>query len=535
MSAERLITLLVLLLAATPVSAERLVFGSFGARDNADAYARSLTATLGHALHVAPAPADGTYLFRVQSERLDPAAFSALRARARALSLAHWRLLETAGAVAAAPVVKAEDAPSIVEVAARADGDVTRARERQLRPAAGAALGRADSAAGRSELDWDIGLQGRTFQSDGYADQSRFVGSVSVQPDFYRSWGERHSLTFSPFARYDSEDSKRTHADVRELFYSYVGEAWDVHVGAQRVFWGVTEFHHLVDVINQTDLVENIDTEDKLGQPMVRLSTVRSWGVLDLFALTGFRERTFPGDDGRFRLPVPIADDATYASGAQELRLDGAIRWSHHLGPLEFGVHHFSGTSRDPLFEPRLTSGGTLELVPHYVTIDQTGVDAQAIAGDWVFKLEGISRSGFGPRYEAFNLGVERTLVGVMGTRTDLGLVVEYMHDERGAEAFNTLFESDVALGGRFQFNDFANTQALVGFILDTDRDDYVISLEASRELNAAWALSIEGRVFSGGDPLPADAGLEVLVNENLKSSWLQQDDYLQLELTRFF
>ena len=40
---------------------------------------------------------------------------------------------------------------------------------------------------------------------------------------------------------------------------------WSLSIGLGKVFWGVTEFNHLVDVINQTDLVEGIDGEAKLG------------------------------------------------------------------------------------------------------------------------------------------------------------------------------------------------------------------------------------------------------------------------------
>ena len=198
-------------------------------------------------------------------------------------------------------------------------------------------------------LDLDLGLQLRAFSKSGLDGQSRTQGSVSAQLEYYRAWNEdRSSLTFTPFVRVDGEDDERTHFDVRELFWSRVGPDWDLHLGAKQVFWGVTEFKHLVDVINQTDLVENIDGEDKLGQPMAHLSVVRDWGILDFYLLTGFRERTFPGSDGRLRPPLPVDDDARYESGAGRWRVDGAVRWQRQLGRLTLGIHHFSGTSRAP-------------------------------------------------------------------------------------------------------------------------------------------------------------------------------------------
>ncbi len=73
----------------------------------------------------------------------------------------------------------------------------------------------------------------------------------------------------------------------------------ETRVGVRRVFWGVTEFQHLVDIINQSDSVEDIDNEDKLGQPMINLSLVKDWGIVDFFVLPYFRERTFAGAEGR--------------------------------------------------------------------------------------------------------------------------------------------------------------------------------------------------------------------------------------------
>jgi hypothetical protein len=301
------------------------------------------------------------------------------------------------------------------------------------RPASGQPAS-GDAGRGRSHhsLDLDLGLQLRAFPKSGLDGQSRTQASVSAQLEYHGAWDEsRSSLTFTPFVRLDGEDDERTHFDVRELFFSRVGPNWDVHLGAKQVFWGVTEFKHLVDVINQTDLVENIDGEDKLGQPMAHLSLVRDWGILDFYLLTGFRERTFPGSDGRLRPPLPVHDDARFESGAGRWRVDGAVRWQHQLGPLTFGIHHFSGTSRAPVLIPEPDPDGEPVLRPFYPVIDQTGMDAQAIFGDWAWKLEAVSSSGYEGRYSAFNAGFERTLVGFLGGRSDVGLVVEYMFDGR--------------------------------------------------------------------------------------------------------
>ncbi|HHH47651.1 MAG TPA: hypothetical protein ENK51_01995, partial [Gammaproteobacteria bacterium] len=96
--------------------------------------------------------------------------------------------------------------------------------------------------------------------------------SFSAQPEYYHEWDSgRQSLTVVPFARWDQGDSRRSHADIRELNWLKASDNWELRAGIGKVFWGVTESQHLVDIINQTDFVENLDGEDKLGQPMIQL------------------------------------------------------------------------------------------------------------------------------------------------------------------------------------------------------------------------------------------------------------------------
>ena len=180
-----------------------------------------------------------------------------------------------------------------------------------------------------------------------------------------------------PFARWDEQDSERSHVDIRELTWIHVSDSWELRSGIRKVFWGVTESQHLVDIINQTDNLENPDGEEKLGQPMINLSFWRDWGVLDLYVLFGFRERRFPGVSGRPRLPFLIDEDAAiFESSAEQWHTDFAIRWVQSIGELELGLSHFSGTSRDPRFLPQFATDPLgfptdLILIPVYDQIDQ--------------------------------------------------------------------------------------------------------------------------------------------------------------------
>ena len=333
------------------------------------------------------------------------------------------------------------------------------------------------------------------------------------------------------------QDDERTHFDIRELTWVHVADDFELRSGIRKVFWGVTESQHLVDIINQTDTVENPDGEEKLGQPMINLSFLRDWGVFDLYWLMGFRERKFSGPEGRPAFPFEIStDQSEYESSAEARRSDFAVRWVQSIGELELGISHFSGTSREPRFMPRFTLQNNLPtsviLVPYYDVIDQTGLDAQFFLGDWAFKLEAISRSGQGDRYAAATAGFEKTFVGFAGTRGNLGVIAEYLFDERGAEG-PAIGQDDLAIGLRYAFNDAANTTALLVALIDRASHEYVTTFEASSRLGERLKLTVEASMINNTRNIPRGflGLLEVQADPDADLAFLQDEDFVKFEL----
>ena len=386
-------------------------------------------------------------------------------------------------------------------------------------------------APGAVELSGRFELEPRGFtQSPAHPRQNRNGVSLAVQPELYHSFDDdRQSLLFSPFLRLDTADDRRTHFDVRELLYQRVFDDAELRIGIGRVFWGVTESYHLVDIINQTDLVENIDREDKLGQPLVNLTFIRDWGALDLFMLPGFRERTYPGREGRLRSePFVDTDRARYESGAGRQRIDYAVRWSHAIGDFDIGVAHFHGTSREPRLLPECATPGCnpvtgegFVLAPRYEVVHRTSLDLQATKDATLWKLEALHESGQGDSYVAWVAGFEYTWFGINESDMDLGLLVEHLFDGRGGKAPHPL-ENDVFAGVRLAFNDEASTELLAGVIADGEGDATNLNLEASRRIGERWKVELEARAWTGVDR--DDAMFP-----------LQRDDYVQLTLSRFF
>jgi hypothetical protein len=382
-------------------------------------------------------------------------------------------------------------------------------------------------AAADSEISGWVAGEVRVFPVEpAYPNQNDAVLSPSLafQPEFVYEWNDRSDrLTVVPFARLDAHDRNRTHGDLREANWLHIGDRWDLVTGIGKVFWGVAESRHLVDIVNQTDLVEDIDGEDKLGQPMINLNLDRDWGTLSMFVLPGFRERTFPDDDARLSGPLPIdTDNATYDSGAGDKHVDLALRWSHVVADWDIGLSHFHGTSREPRLLPGLDPGGQPVLTPHYDLIDQTGLDVQLTTGAWLWKLEAIMRSGQGDRFFATVGGFEYTFYQVAGGNADVGVLAEYLYDGRDVTAPATLADDDVFIGTRLSLNDPQDSTLLAGAIVDRSTRATAVLVEAERRLGDNWKLELEGRLF-----------FAVPVGDALFG--IRDDDHVTLRLTRYF
>lgn len=375
------------------------------------------------------------------------------------------------------------------------------------------------------EWSGNIALEYRQFGKDAISStQFKQYASIAIKPEWFHEWDNgKQILSFIPFYRWDQHDEERTHSDIRELSWLKVFDESELRIGLRKVFWGVTESQHLVDIINQTDLVESSDGEEKLGQPMINYAFINDWGTLDLFILPYFRERTFPGINGRLRsIPQVDTSNPIYESSDKEKHIDLAIRWSHSIGDWDVGLSHFNGTSRRPSFVSALDGSGHPVLRPVYNLIQQTGIDLQATKEAWLWKLEVINRKKKSSRYTAATAGFEYTFYGVLDSSSDIGLVMEYLYDDRKALA-STSFEDDIMLGLRWTNNDENDTSLLAGVIADRDDSSRLYSVEASRRIGESWKLNLEARLFSG-----------IKSNDPLLSS-LRKDDFIQVELEYYY
>ena len=386
------------------------------------------------------------------------------------------------------------------------------------------------------DLSGQVSLESRWFpESAAYAGQSDHASGLVLEPELYFESAGGLGFSLTPFLRYDSADSRRSHADLREAYFLAYGEIgngeWELRLGVDRVFWGVVESNHLVDIINQTDLIEHPDEEVELGQLMAHLTWSGEWGAAEFFVLPHHRERSFSGRDGRLRPSLIIDDDhATYENSRKERHVDFAVRYSHSLGPFDFGLSVFDGTSRDPSL--RLKAGrdpdDALVLVPHYEQIRQFGLDVQMTIDSWLYKLEAIHRTGAQnlfyqeEDFTAYVVGGEYTFYGVWGSDADIGVLGEYTYDDREEAAANT-FEDDWFVGGRFGFNDVQNTEFFTGFLQSRDHSTSALVIEFSRRIFDQWSMNMEMFAIFNAD------------REDLQIYQVRRDSFLEFRLNYNF
>lgn len=343
--------------------------------------------------------------------------------------------------------------------------------------------------------------------------------SFSVEQEFLFD-NDNNQFTFTPYIRYEKHDSARRLIDLREALWLHLSDNWESRVGITSVFWGVAESQHLVDIINQVDLVESLDGEVKLGQPMVNVLFYNDWGDVDIYLLPYFRNRIFSEPEGRPRLTIPVDwENPQFESSKEQHHIDVALRWSHSFGDIDIALSQFVGTAREPELVPLISSAGT-RLIPTYRQIKQSALELQYSRGDWLWKLEAIRQSG-ADTFAATVAGFEYNYVGIWGA-TDLGLIVEYNFDDRGNFA-TTPYQNDTFIGARVAANDAASSEVLLGLLVDNDDQSKILNVEAKTRLTDSWQLSVDIYAFSSGDT--TDPFLLSVRN----------DDFIEIGLTYFY
>ena len=323
-------------------------------------------------------------------------------------------------------------------------------------------------------------------------------------------------ITMNAIGRYDDKDNNRTYFDLQKFKYEYFLDDATISIGNDIVFWGVNESFHVVDIINQSNIAENLAGTKKLGQPMLALSLYKEIGDINLYIMPYFRERIFPGNKGRPRYAAEIdKDSVTFESSEKEKRIDLAIRFSKVIDDFDIGISHFRGNARDPELN---VDQSTLKLNPYYPILSQTSIDIQATKESWLYKLEALTGKIESENHVRAAGGFEYTFYGINDTSQDLGIVAEYLFDDRNSNPFN----NETALAIRWTKNDINSTALLAGAYLDLRGDSNRFFCEYEKRLKDDLKLFL-------------DASLNGHINSNDFTYAFKDDSSLTIKIAKYF
>lgn len=355
-------------------------------------------------------------------------------------------------------------------------------------------------------------------------------------------------LTISPYLlRSSGTTGNIDHIDFRNFSYLYSYGNFQFEIGISKVYWGVTESIQVVDIVNQIDFLSNIDGSDKLGQPLIYFSIENNYGNFETILMPYFRERKFFSGNERYKLSLPSSaqpikvdyDVSQYQSKKKNRNLDFGFKWSNYYNDLDIGISFFKGTNRDPIPIYNYLENS---FVMYYEDLYQFGIEAQYLVDSLTLKLEVVYKSlDSGDFYESV-MGLEKTYYDFNNWGFDLGLLFEYLWNDRTNVSVTNRslidqlkikshtikgesispYSNDLFFGIRLSSNDADSTSLLTGIIFDPKYNEYTFSLEASRRV---------------GNSLTLNSTLYSISNASDKSHLYssQNDDFLELKVQWHF
>lgn len=332
------------------------------------------------------------------------------------------------------------------------------------------------------------------FQNGLYDSQKDYYSSLTFQLDYSKEVKHSNSfIKYSLFGRYDFIDVNSTHFDIRELYYKKQFKNLHTSLGFKQVFWGVVESTNINDIINQKDMLEGINEETKLGELMWHNIIIKSYGSFETYFMPIHRSVEFPGEKGRLRPPIDstVSKEKLYEYDLKNMYPSTAIRYTHTIENLDLGVNFFHGLSREPKIKQNQN-----ETSIFYPVINQFGGDFQYNYQALLIKSELIYNINNYGNYSAVVVGFEYTQGNFLRSGGDLGLVCEYLYDERGRSTIRSM-DNDLFIGARYSSNNISGTQILIGGIFDLSKSSRIYSLTASSRLNDILKLEIKGNWFN--------------------------------------
>ena len=425
-------------------------------------------------------------------------------------------------------------------------------------------------------FEGEAGLITRTFFHDG-----AWPGQIDAGTSVIGTLrlGVTTDLSFGRFVgeiqASKDESTGVTDVDITKAYLEGDAGSFRWMIGSDVVFWGVAESVNPVNIINQRGSFADIAEDQRLGQPMARLSfDTDTLGTFAVLALLDFREQTYAEPAERFRLnATPDAGRTIYESGRDlGLALRNTNTMSFQNGSLDYALSLFSGRDRQPIYLPGcslrqpsvseatcnainadvqttyegltvsdgnnyirqifdasspetqafLQAGDSVGAVPYYQDLHQIGVELAYSTGDWQFKFEGAQRITERETYFSGVIGAEYDFGVLPGLGGSLSAAAEYVYDNRSVFQPATFLDDDIFAALRYDFGNVADTRVTLSGLYDLNTDGTIVNLNLSSRLSDRARIEVSTTLIDSDDP-----------NDPL--TFFSEDDFFEVNLSYFF
>jgi hypothetical protein len=248
-----------------------------------------------------------------------------------------------------------------------------------------------------------------------------------------------------------------------ELKYKLERDDYNLGIGFDTVFWGVAESYNPVDILNRKNLLTTYETKDKLGEFMFAGEYFFENSTLSAYYLPKFYQQKFLDKDSAtgFDIAKHIIEDEKNSYG---------VRYKHIIDNIDLGLSYFSGVSRNHQLIPTANAFNV-----YYPNITQIGLDLQLTTENALYKLEYANKSYTNDDKYAAVVGVEYMFIADIL----INGLIEYLRSDE-----SNIYQNDVMLGLRFDFEDEFGSEGLIGLIYDKDYGSKILTFSGSRRIN---------------------------------------------------
>ncbi len=244
------------------------------------------------------------------------------------------------------------------------------------------------------------------FRFNGFADTYHAVRSQSpynfmssrsrLRTEFNITKGKSYMFA-SLNSVYNSLIKNQTKIELREAFFQYTSNTWDLKVGKQIVIWGVADGLRITDIISPMDYSEFLarDYDDiripvnafqlKYLQPNYNIELIFV-PVSEFFILPVEKENPWSITHS-FKMPSQVDMNNTPAKNLKNSEFGG--RFSFYLSGIDFSVSALHSWNKIPVFSYGYSENNdTLQLTAKYDRLNMLGMDISMPVGEFVIRGE---------------------------------------------------------------------------------------------------------------------------------------------------